>query len=45
METLLYMYIELNSPLAIHVVLHLGLQVLAMLLAMIELIDTAKVNG
>ena len=42
---LLYMYLELNSPLAIHVVLHLGLQALDMLLVMIELIDIAKVNG
>ena len=45
METLLHMYLELNSPLAIHVVLHWGLQALGMSLVMIELIDIAKVNG
>ena len=45
METLLYMYIELNSPLAMYVVLHMGLQALAMLLVMIELLDIANVNA
>ena len=39
------MYLELNSPLAMHVVLHLGLQALAMSLVMIELIDIANVNA